>query len=77
MLKSLSRLFRFGSSDEFDSMSAAQNAIGTDYSQLPLEVHGKVLDPHELIEDINVADDELIIFEWRIVFDPKDEGGWS
>lgn len=52
-------------------------AVSNDYSQLPIEVHGTLLDPFALIEDINVADDELIMFEWRIVFDPKDETGWA
>lgn len=77
LLRSLSRLWRFGNSDDFDSIKEAMAGIGSDYSQLPIEVHGSVLDPEARIEDINVADDELIMFEWRIVFDPKDVTGWS
>ena len=77
MLKGLSRLWRFGTSDDFESIQDSMKAISNDYNQLPIDVHGTLLDPDSFIEDINVADDELIMFEWRIVFDPKDEGGWA
>jgi hypothetical protein len=51
--------------------------IGSDYSSLPIEVHGTVFDPEARVEDVNVADDELIMLEWRIVFDPEDPNGWA
>ena len=76
-LKQISRLWRFGNTDDFDSIKEAMSQIGGKYDQLPIEVHGKVLDPEELIENINVADDEMIMFEWRIVFDPHEDGGWA
>lgn len=30
----------------------------------------------ELIEDIDVGDDELILLEWKIVFDPSVSNSW-
>jgi hypothetical protein len=36
-----------------------------------------VLEPQELIEDIQVGDDELILLEMRIVFNPRDPSGWA
>ena len=39
---------------------------------LPIEVHGRVLLPHQLIDEINVADDDLILLEWKISFDEDD-----
>jgi hypothetical protein len=44
---------------------------------LPIEVHGRVLLPHELIDEINVADDELILLEWKISFERDDEKAWA
>ena len=37
-----------------------------DLSNLPIEVHGRLLLPHQLIDEINVADDEMILLEWKI-----------
>jgi hypothetical protein len=72
-LKQLTRLWRFGSTDDYESLASAK----LDKKYLPVEVHGMVLAPSDKIEDINVADDETIICEFRIVFDPDDESGWA
>jgi hypothetical protein len=44
---------------------------------LPIEVHGRLLLPHQLIDEIRVADDELIVLEWKISFDRNDEKPWA
>ena len=33
---------------------------------MPTEIQGRVLQPHQLVQDINVADNETIIIEWKV-----------
>ena len=42
------------------------DTIRGDTSKLPVQVHARILQPHELIQDANVADGEQLILEWRI-----------
>lgn len=37
-----------------------------DSNKLPVEIQGRVLDPFLLVQDIEVADGESLIIEWRI-----------
>lgn len=37
-----------------------------DSKNLPCEIQGRVLDPFMLVQDVNVADNETIILEWKI-----------
>ena len=36
---------------------------------MPFEVAGTVLKPHQLIQDVNVADGEPLILEWKIALE--------
>ena len=36
---------------------------------MPYEVAGRVLSPHQLIQDVNVADGEALILEWKIALE--------
>jgi hypothetical protein len=77
-LKKFSRIWRFGNSDDFDSVKQAFSKVGAKHDLFPIEVHGKVLEDHELIEEVNIADGELILFEFRIVFnDPPTQKSWA
>ncbi len=40
-----------------------------DSKNLPNEVPGKVLEPYMLVQDINVADGEPLILEWKVGLD--------
>ena len=45
-----------------------------DLSRIPLAIQARLLEPKDLIDDIKVADQELIVIEMRISFlkdDPK------
>jgi hypothetical protein len=39
-LKQVSRLVKFGTSEDFESAKDAMTAVGSDYSQFPVEIHG-------------------------------------
>jgi len=34
-----------------------------DSSQLPIEVHGEILSPSRILDEINVADNEVLLYE--------------
>lgn len=36
---------------------------------MPYEVAGTVLSPHQMIQDVNVADGEPLILEWKIALE--------
>jgi len=38
---------------------------------LPIKINGAILDRSALIDQINVADDEILMYEVRISQDPK------
>ena len=40
---------------------------------MPFEVAGTVLSPHQLIQDVNIADGEALILEWKIALEPDAE----
>lgn len=42
-----------------------------DGSNYPNAVNGRVLEPYMLISDANVADEEVLILEWKINIDPN------
>ena len=46
-------------------------------NKLPIDVHGKVLQPYEHVEDINVGDNEVLIMEWRVSFDLESNDDWA
>ena len=37
---------------------------------MPTEVQGRILEKHSYVADINVADDQTIILEWRVALEP-------
>ena len=37
-----------------------------DSKKMPTEIQGRILEPYQLIQDINVADNETIILEWKV-----------
>ena len=47
-----------------DTFQDIENSLDT--KNLPNEVPGRVLEPHQQIQDINVADGESLILEWMI-----------
>lgn len=48
-----------------------------DGAKMPTEIQGKLLEPHQLIQDINVADGESIILEWKVALDPDSTNPWA
>ena len=63
-----SRLWVF---EQGDSIEELESQIEADSRNLPIEIHGRILQPHQLIDEINVADDEMILLEWKISFDKQ------
>lgn len=49
------------------------NELNGNLSKLPLIIQGRVLEPSTLIEDARIANDELIVMEMKITFDPNDK----
>lgn len=43
--------------------------IDNDLSKLPLQIQARILQPNQLIDEVNVADQELILIEMKISFD--------
>ena len=48
-----------------------------DPDNLPIQIHGRVLLPHELIQDINVADNEPLILELKVGLDDTSKNPWA
>ena len=44
---------------------------------MPVEVYGRVLDPLQRVDEANIADDEQIIFEWKIVLTDEIDKCWA
>ena len=44
-LKQTSRLWKFGTSDDFESIREALSQVGNDMTKMPIQVHGKILKP--------------------------------
>jgi hypothetical protein len=78
-----SRLWVFEQNDSFSDLEYAMNESKGHNDKYPIEIHGRILLDHQLIDEINVADDETILLEWQInnerersdlkawAFDPK------
>jgi len=73
----LSRLWVFEQGDTIQDLEYQLAQLSSDLSNLPVEVHGRILQNHQLIDEINVADDDLILLEWKIAFDKEDEKAWA
>lgn len=61
-----SRLWVFEQDDSFSDLEYAVNEKIRKKTIFPVEIHGRILLDHQLIEEINVADDEIILLEWKI-----------
>ena len=82
-MQQLCRLWKFEGQDTLSDCKQAIEMIKGDMSKLPIQVHARILQPHEFISDANIADNEQIVLEWRIninlepdkpwAFDPKNE----
>ena len=44
---------------------------------MPFEVAGTVLSPHQMIQDVNVADGEPLILEWKIGLESDAEAPYA
>ena len=73
----LSRLWVFGHHDNIQDLEIQLSKVSSDQNKLPIEVHGRLLLPYMLVEDINVADDEMIVLEWKISFDVESKCPWA
>ena len=70
-------MWKFEGQESFADIKEALEDVGQNLEKLPIEVHGRVLQPHEFIEDINVGDNEVLIFEWKVAVDPSAEKPWA
>jgi hypothetical protein len=73
----LSRLWVFEQGDNIQDLEYQLSQVSNDLSNLPIEVHGRLLLDHQTIDEINVADDELILLEWKISFEKENERAWA
>ena len=76
-LSTFCRLWKFEGQETFADIKEALEDVGSNMDKLPIEVHGRILQSYELIEDINVADNDVLVFEWKVAFDPKSEKPWA
>lgn len=58
------RLWKMEGDETFQDISDALTQ-----QELPVAVSGRVFEPHQLIQDINVADGECLILEWKIALE--------
>ena len=53
-----------------DAIAMIQETRG-DSSKCPLKIYGQILEKNALIENLNIADDEVLIYEIKIDTDPR------
>ena len=70
---SLSRLWKLEGDETLDDVKERLADLNNDMSKLPLAVQASLLRDELMIDDANVANDELIIMEMKITFDPNAE----
>jgi hypothetical protein len=70
-LVQMSRLWKLDTGENISEIQNQIYATNGDPKLLPIEVNGSILDRSATIDSINVADDEVLMFEVRISQDPK------
>lgn len=73
----LCRLWKFEGNETLSDIKEALESTSHDMKNLPVEVHGRVLQPYEFVEDIKVADQEMLILEWRLSLTEKSDTPWA
>lgn len=75
-LLDLSRLWKLEGGDTIEDVKQMLSEINNDLNKLPLAVQARVLEPSQMIDEINVADQELIVMEFKISFDKNAACSW-
>lgn len=70
MFQNFSRLWKFEGDDTFEDAQQLGAANSKDLSKLPLAIQGRILEPNQRIDDLDVADCEIIVMEMTIIIDP-------
>lgn len=67
----LSRLWKFEGDETIEDAIQMVNELRGDLSKLPMPIQARLLEDSQTIEEINVANNELIVMEMKITFDSK------
>ena len=68
---SLTRLWKLEGDETLDDVKERLSDLNNDMSKLPLAVQASLLKYEQMVDEANVANDELIIMEMKITFDPN------
>jgi hypothetical protein len=60
---SIARLWRLETGENVFDIEKEYDYAVRDKDQLPMQVRGRVLDEKEVVEDINVADNDVLLYE--------------
>lgn len=67
----MSRIWKLDVGENISEIQDQIYATNGDPKLLPININGKVLDKSATIDQINVADEETLMYEVRITQDPK------
>jgi hypothetical protein len=67
----MSRIWKLENGEDINEIQNLAYATKGDPKQLPIKINGAILDRSAFIDQINVADDEILMYEVRISQDPK------
>jgi hypothetical protein len=70
-LLQMSRLWKLDTGENIEEIQNKIYATNGDPKNLPIQVNGTILDRAATIDSINVADEEILMFEVRISQDPN------
>jgi hypothetical protein len=65
-LVQMSRIWKLENGEDINEIQNSAYATKGDPKQLPIKINGTILDRSAVIDQINVADDEILMYEVRI-----------
>jgi len=67
----VSRLWKLEGDETIEDVKQMLADINGDISKIPLPVQARILKDTQKIEEANICNDELIVMELKITFDPS------
>lgn len=72
----ISRLWKLEGDDMLEDAKQMIQEIKGDMSKLPFAIHARLLQHNRLIDEANIANDEVIVMEMKITFEPDSSTPW-
>jgi ubiquitin C-terminal hydrolase len=66
------RLWKLEGDDTFSDVRDSLDA-----RNMPTPIAGRLLEPHQLVADINVADGEGLVLEWKVALEKSSTCPWA